>query len=357
MIRLYGHMSGSFRTVSKGLEEAFTALSILDGNYIAEQQDFYAVPIAGANSPVAVVVGSPLRALLPHSLGIHEEVWLLLAPNSEGIPPALQHQLDTDIYPGKPVVSGFLAPSLWAKSVLERTFPNHPVVLCQHGVAAAFRPTPTEDVPDAANIALHFTSSGLSRKGTNQLVNCWASVCEDLSREVELHILANPYFAPEIFQYAHKVMCEKEVKISVSNGQNATEFQLAKMYQQAALIIQPSRAEGFGLVPLEARACGVPVVCTENTGHLDHVKTPTDKGCVLISSGPLVESDDYWGAQAPQVLEEDIQKAVVFSFQQLDRLKQEAKEAAPLIQEKWTWAEGARQFVEYVKGKYGQSRY
>jgi len=356
MIRLYGHLAGSFKTVSKGLEEAFTAFNVLDGCYIAEQQDFYAVPVSGANAPVAVVVGSPLRVELPHSLGMHEEVWLLLAPNSEGIPPSLQQQLDRE-QNGKPVVSGFLAPSHWARSVLERTFPNHPVVLCQHGVSAAFRPIQTKDVSDTSNIAMHFTSSGLSRKGTKQLVDCWAKVCEELSKDVTLYIFANPYFAPEILRYAHKAMAEKEAKIVVSNGQNLTEFQLAKMYQQADLIIQPSRAEGFGLVPLEARACGVPVVCTANTGHVDHVATPTDKGCVIVPSGPLIKSDDYWGAQAPQVLEEDIQKSVVFAFQQLSRLKQEAKEAALLIQERWTWAEGSRSFVEYVKGKYGQSRY
>ena len=43
------------------------------------------------------------------------------------------------------------------------------------------------------------------------------------------------------------------------------EADLPKIYAQAALFVYPSLYEGFGLPPLEAMACGVPVVCSNRT--------------------------------------------------------------------------------------------
>jgi len=39
------------------------------------------------------------------------------------------------------------------------------------------------------------------------------------------------------------------------------------LYQQATLFITASRDEGFNIPPLEAMACGVPVVCSDIQVH------------------------------------------------------------------------------------------
>jgi len=56
---------------------------------------------------------------------------------------------------------------------------------------------------------------------------------------------------------------------------------LAALYRGAALFLFPSRYEGFGLPPLEAMACGTPVVAYDNTSIPEVVG---DAG-VLVSDG------------------------------------------------------------------------
>ena len=50
-----------------------------------------------------------------------------------------------------------------------------------------------------------------------------------------------------------------------------TQDNLNKLYNIADVLAVPSRVEGFGLVAIEALACGLPVVATNNGGMVDFI--------------------------------------------------------------------------------------
>ena len=82
-----------------------------------------------------------------------------------------------------------------------------------------------------------------------------------------------------------------------------TQRDLAALYRAADVVVVPSRSESFGLVALEAQACGTPVVAT-NVGGLAHV--------VGAGAGTLVEGHDpaAWAAAvAPYLLDARLRAA------------------------------------------------
>ena len=50
-----------------------------------------------------------------------------------------------------------------------------------------------------------------------------------------------------------------------------TENKLASLYRGCNALVSATRGEGFGLVPLEAMACGLPVIVTGWSGHMDYI--------------------------------------------------------------------------------------
>ncbi len=72
--------------------------------------------------------------------------------------------------------------------------------------------------------------------------------------------------------------------------------QLATVYQAADLLLVPSRSESFGLVSLEAQACGTPVVAAR-VGGLGHAIGDGTTGVLLADHDP-----EHWAAPVAELL-------------------------------------------------------
>ncbi len=99
----------------------------------------------------------------------------------------------------------------------------------------------------------------------------------------------------------------------------ADDAELARYYNAADAFVFPSRTDTFGLVMLEALACGVPVAAFPVTGPLDVI-----------------------GSEGPGVLDEDLAKAAV-----------QALDISPDLCREWalgfSWEQVADQFIDYLQ--------
>lgn len=69
-----------------------------------------------------------------------------------------------------------------------------------------------------------------------------------------------------------KLVNENKIKFDYSFFERPNDEKLAELYSSSDIFAFPSHIEGFGLPPLEAMACGTPVVTTDCLGVRDYVK-------------------------------------------------------------------------------------
>jgi glycosyltransferase involved in cell wall biosynthesis len=115
----------------------------------------------------------------------------------------------------------------------------------------------------------------------------------------------------------------ESVDLEIRGG--LSDAQLAADMKQCDLIALPSIAEGFGLVILEAMACGVPVLCTTSTGGADFIKHRQNGLLIAPGSAVAIEQELAWALTRRD---------------ELFQLGQAARREA----EKHTWAEYRRKF-------------
>jgi glycosyltransferase involved in cell wall biosynthesis len=349
IIRLYGHQLGfaSFSQVTRGFVEALEATELFGGFVPVDYRDDE-TSYPGATAPVSVNCGAPSAVELTKAIGDHKERWLLLAPNSDRVPVKMQQFLTM-------FVTGLLAPSKWAEGVLRRTFPELEVKYCPHGVQSGMHVDAqmrigvrTAFQQEGRFVVLHLTSTNAQRKGTRELIEAWRGY--EKHDQGILRIVARHEGAAEYREMTADM--GSRVEVIASQGQRPDV--LHHLLSTSHVICQPSRSEGFGLVPLEARACGVPVVATACTGHADHMVEGDEPapGVVVIPSGDEDLIDDLPNARAPTITAEDVYGSLVEAEDRWLSLHEAAIDNAPNVQRDWAWPVKTGTTLIEIAGRY-----
>jgi hypothetical protein len=316
--------------VALGMCEALHAASLLSGFTAVDTLNLEELRPSEDPVATALVVGDPATVEVVHMLDQPTKIWLLLAMNSLTMAPRLREYLERLLRNEK--LHGIVVPShtslyvvangLWNAMPQGRDIDIRKV---RHGVSRAYSPYAwgPRQSGEIERIALHVTSSTHQRKGTRELILAWKRLEPRLRRQVRLRIICNPEAQLE---YLYQAEDEPSIEVVLHDG--CPTSQMARRIRRALVVVQPSRSEGFGLVPLQGLCMGVPAILTRRTGHREYAfGSAMESMCTNIAleaTGPI---DDFPGAEAPMLRVDAVHSALT---ETLPRLLREAEDPATL---------------------------
>lgn len=128
-------------------------------------------------------------------------------------------------------------------------------------------------------------------------------------------------------------------QIAVINYQ-ISEEDLVKLYNRAHCLVYPTNGEGFGLIPFQGIATGLPTIVTNATACADFadLSVPLDSKPapgVGVHLGDWVEPDP-----------DDLRDKMRYVYENYNEVKEKTLQSAHMIHSTQTWSHVARQMIE-----------
>lgn len=187
----------------------------------------------------------------------------------------------------------------------------------------------------AENKVFKFMAGGSlwERKGIDVVVKAFLKL--DLP-DAELHLKMAPH-ASDVPQDIH------DPRI-IFHRTWMTMGEQVEFFNSADCWVAPARGEGFGLIPLQAIACGIPTILTATSGQAQfaHLASSTVKSTLhQTRHGGVWDEPDL----------NDLVRLMRFHYENRSSLRVDARERAALT-DQFSWEKAAQRLVEVVpKGK------
>lgn len=176
------------------------------------------------------------------------------------------------------------------------------VTVTHEAAKPSFRPPASDAAAEGARTRFHLAPGYLlamgsadPRKNLEALLRAYAALPAALRAEHQLAIVwTHRYLTGRLAAVAQSLgIAERLVALD-----QVSDVELAALYAGAAAFVFPSRYEGFGLPPLEAMACGAPVVAAD-TSSLPEI---VGDAALLVPS----DDDDALATALARVLREPV---------------------------------------------------
>ena len=134
-------------------------------------------------------------------------------------------------------------------------------------------------------------------KGVHYLLAAWQEIQSKNSfKNTQLVLVGQNQFP--------KGWLEEHYKDLYTHIFSVSHFSLNRYYSQSSVLVLPSLIDGFGLVVLEAMACGIPVIMTINTGASDVINDGVEGFIIPIRDVAALKAKLEWCYSYPQELAE-----------------------------------------------------
>lgn len=151
--------------------------------------------------------------------------------------------------------------------------PNNDIYITHNGVSNDFRKLDKQEsalyIKERFGISdyILYVSRFEPRKKQVTLLQAYKDLRLD-RQGIELVLIGIKSIPDPLFEQVYEE-CDEELKSHIHILNHVPYQELLKWYAAASLFVYPSEAEGFGIPPLEAGACGVPVICNNKTAMQD----------------------------------------------------------------------------------------
>lgn len=161
-------------------------------------------------------------------------------------------------------------------------------------------------------------------KGIHILIEAWSEI-EFLLKESELHLYGT-YYLP--------ILLKDNLPKNIHFKGNIPHTDLIKIYSTADVFVNPTLADGFGMVIAEAMANGLPVIASKNSAGPDLIKDNLD--------GMLINAGD----------KEDLKAKMIWCYENQNELSKMGLKAAAKAKS-YTWQDYRNTLANTIKNKLG----
>jgi glycosyltransferase involved in cell wall biosynthesis len=243
------------------------------------------------------------------------------------------------------VASHVLTPSRWCAQVMKRCGVQKRIQVVRHGIdPAVFTPTavdtderlggpcysgsPWRSRGKLPAVRFFCSSPTGTRKGLHEVIAAWRIVgARGTAPPANLIVRGS---GPAVIS-----ACRDAPNVVVEQGEPMRAMTMARTLRATDLLLAPSRAEGFGLCPIEALSCGTPAVVTDCTGHAEWART-IPKGTRIVETGDMAPCPPGPGL-APSLDVVHLADVIEAALVELPILQQEALDASPKVRQRWSW--------------------
>lgn len=207
-----------------------------------------------------------------------------------------------------------------------------PIYVYEHGVDDIWRGTKRERPSQGRLQILHHGAEAL-RKGGNEAIQAMMHTLWDKDAQLVMKMILQNF---NLHDTDHLRVLKTIVPIE----------ELVKIYQDCHMMLYPSWGEGFGLVPIQAMATGMPVLITK--GWAPYERFLSDDN--LISSELTVSP---WQVQHPGKMfrpdQEDMEAKLLNMYENYERYAEQAWEIAPKVIAEYNWIDLTRAAFSHLE--------
>lgn len=184
----------------------------------------------------------------------------------------------------------------------------NPIDLAMWGVTDRSESRAALGIPINDRVVVYHGRIELHRKGLDILMDAWEQICRDRpGGELRLLLIGTGSDAIEL----HRRITAMQLRGVLWVDEYVLDRAAIQRYLSAADVYTlPSRHEGFPVAPLEAMACGLPVVAADAPGVSDIIENGKASGGLVVPRGDAtalalalghVLDDQAWGRQMGQL--------------------------------------------------------